>query len=290
MAGGPASERAIRFVDASADDLDALVALRIAAMRESLERIGRFDPQRARERFAAGFAPECTRHIVVDDERVGFVVVKPLLDALLLDHLYLAPGVQRRGIGAAVLADVFARADEQRLPLRVGALRESDANRFYERHGFVLVERTEFDNHYLRAPMELRPYQPDDEAAVIALWHACGLTRPWNNPKLDIERKLTVQPEMFLVIVEAGVLAATAMIGYDGHRGWVNYLAVAESHRRRGLARRLMDEAERALIARGCPKINLQVRSTNVEVLAFYARLGYGQDDVVSFGRRLIPD
>ena len=278
------------YLDATADDLDALVALRIAAMRESLERIGRFDPQRARERFAAGFEPERTRHIVVDGARVGFVVVKPKADALLLDHLYLLPAVQGRGIGRTVLAEVFAQADAQKLPVRVGALRDSDANRFYQRHGFTRVEQTEFDNHYLRTPMDMRSYQPADEAAVIALWHACGLTRPWNNPQLDIERKLTVQPEMFYVVEDGGAIVATMMVGYEGHRGWINYLAVAESHRRRGLARRLMAEAERALIERGCPKINLQIRATNSAVVAFYASLDYAQDDVISMGRRLIPD
>lgn len=138
--------------------------------------------------------------------------------------------------------------------------------------------------------MQTRAYQPGDEAAVIALWHTCGLTRPWNDPKRDIERKLTTQPEMFFVVIDAGVLVATAMVGYDGHRGWVNYLAVAESHRHRGLGRHLMAEAERALLARGCPKLNLQIRSTNTAVMAFYARLGYVQDDAVSYGRRLIPD
>ena len=138
--------------------------------------------------------------------------------------------------------------------------------------------------------MQIRAYRPDDEAAVIALWQAAGLTRPWNDPKRDIDRKLTTQPELFLVVDDGDALVATAMVGYDGHRGWVNYLAVADSHRRRGLGRLLMADAERALTERGCPKLNLQVRSTNVDVLAFYARLGYAQDDVVSFGRRLIPD
>jgi len=281
----------IALVDAAADDFEALVALRIAAMRESLERIGRFDPVRARERFASGFDPAHTRHVEVDGERVGVVVVRPQGRELLLDHLYIHPGAQGRGNGAGVLAQVFAEADALHLPLRVGALRESAANRFYVRHGFTLVQQGEFDNHYLRdAVMPIRSYRPSDEAAVIALWQAAGLTRPWNDPKRDIERKLTVQPELFLVIEDAGVLVATAMIGYDGHRGWVNYLAVAESHRRRGLGRLLMAEAERALTERGCPKLNLQVRATNTEVLAFYARLGYAQDPVVSFGRRLIPD
>ena len=140
------------------------------------------------------------------------------------------------------------------------------------------------------SPTQIRAYQPDDESAVIALWHACGLTRPWNDPKRDIARKLTTQPEMFFVMVDRDVLVGTAMVGYDGHRGWVNYLAVADSHRRRGLGRRLMAEAERALTERGCPKINLQIRSTNAAVIAFYAGIGYAQDDVVSMGRRLIPD
>jgi ribosomal protein S18 acetylase RimI-like enzyme len=281
----------VGFVAATADDVEALVALRIAAMRASLERIGRFDPARARERFLGGFSAVHTRHIEAGGERVGFVVVKPQGDALLLDHLYIRPGAQGRRIGAAVLAQVFAEADALALPLRVGALRESDANRFYLRHGFRLVAQSEFDNHYQRAPMlPIRSYRPTDEAGVIALWQAAGLTRPWNDPRRDIERKLTVQPEMFLVIEDAGVLVGTAMVGYDGHRGWINYLAVAESHRRRGLGRRLMEAAERALTERGCPKINLQIRATNSSVIAFYAALGYAQDDVVSMGRRLIPD
>ena len=138
--------------------------------------------------------------------------------------------------------------------------------------------------------LHLRPYRAEDEAAVIALWHACGLTRPWNNPQLDIARKLTTQPELFLVGTIGATLIATAMIGFDGHRGWVNYLAVAQSHRRLAIGRALMDEAERLLTQRGCPKLNLQVRSTNVDVIAFYRSLGYATDDVVSLGKRLIVD
>jgi len=133
-----------------AADAEALVALRIAAMRESLERIGRFDPQRARDRFLSGFDPALTRHVLADGERVGFVVVRLQDDGLLLDHLYLLPRAQGRGIGGAVLADVLARADASRLSVRVGALRGSDANRFYVRHGFEPVEAGEFDNRYQR--------------------------------------------------------------------------------------------------------------------------------------------
>ena len=138
--------------------------------------------------------------------------------------------------------------------------------------------------------LHLRPYRADDEATVIALWHACGLTRPWNNPQLDIARKLSTQPELFLVGTVDATLIATAMVGFDGHRGWVYYLAVATSHRKLAIGRALMDEAERLLTERGCPKLNLLVRSTNVDVIAFYRSLGYAQDDVVSLGKRLIAN
>ena len=131
------------------DDAEQLVALRIAAMRDSLTRIGRFDPQRARERFLSGFVPAQTRHIAVAGGRIGFVVVKPEPNALLLDHLYLHPDSQGQGIGAIVLARVIAEARAQGLPLKVGALRDSDANRFYLRHGFRLVGQEAFDNYYL---------------------------------------------------------------------------------------------------------------------------------------------
>ena len=138
--------------------------------------------------------------------------------------------------------------------------------------------------------LHLRPYRAEDEAAVIALWHACGLTRPWNNPQLDIARKLSTQPELFLVGTVGATLIATAMVGFDGHRGWVYYLAVAVSHRKLAIGRALMHEAERLLTERGCPKLNLLVRSSNVDVIAFYRSLGYAQDDVVSLGKRLIAD
>jgi GNAT superfamily N-acetyltransferase len=121
-------------------------------MRESLKRIGRFDPSRARNRFLASFSPAHTRHVLLDGKRVGFFALKPLEKVgLLLDHLYVHPMYQGKGVGAAVLAQVFAEADALGAQVRVGALRESDSNRFYERNGFVLVERGEFDNYYVRS-------------------------------------------------------------------------------------------------------------------------------------------
>ena len=135
---------------ARSDEFEELVRLRIEAMRESLERIGRFDPARARERFRASFAPAFTRHILWQGEKVGFVAASPTPEGLSLDHLYLAPAHQGRGIGSAVLAIVFAEADAAGLTLRVGALRESASQRFYLRHGFVPAEEGEWDIYYLR--------------------------------------------------------------------------------------------------------------------------------------------
>lgn len=132
---------------------------------------------------------------------------------------------------------------------------------------------------------------PDDRAPVIALWQACGLTRPWNDPDKDIDRKLAVDAEGFLVGKDdAGQLIACAMMGYDGHRGSVNYLAVHPDHQNQGLGKQMMRHIEETLIHRGCPKINLLVRSDNTSVIDVYQRLGYSVDACVPLGHRLIPD
>ena len=138
--------------------------------------------------------------------------------------------------------------------------------------------------------LEIRAYRESDLDDVVALWRECGLVVPWNDPVRDINRKLGVQRQMFLVGSLHSTLVATVMAGYEGHRGWINYLAVAAGYRSRGLARRLLSEAEELLRGMGCPKINLQVRSSNVDVVEFYKRVGYSVDDVVSMGKRLEAD
>jgi ribosomal protein S18 acetylase RimI-like enzyme len=138
--------------------------------------------------------------------------------------------------------------------------------------------------------MTVRSYQPADEAAVIALWQACDLLRPQNNPRKDIARKLRVNPEWFLVGVLDGRIVAAVMAGYEGHRGWINYLAVDPAQRRGGLGRTMMGEAEQRLRAAGCPKINLQVRSENTGVIEFYRRIGFAVEGAVSLGKRLAQD
>ena len=136
----------------------------------------------------------------------------------------------------------------------------------------------------------IRPYEERDGDAVVALWRACGLVVPWNDPLKDIERKLRVQRDLFLVGSLDGRLVATVMAGYEGHRGWINYLAVAEECRRQGLGRRMMDGAEARLRAMGCPKINLQIRKTNPAAVGFYRSLGFVEDESVSMGKRLVED
>ena len=136
--------------------------------------------------------------------------------------------------------------------------------------------------------LEVRPYHDDDEDAVVALWNAVFPDNPGHNePRRNIHRKLGVQRELFLVATEEDRLVGTALAGDDGHRGWVYYVAVDPARRRRGIGARLMKRVEEELARRGCPKLNLQVRATNQEVIAFYERLGYTVEDRVSMGKRL---
>ncbi|MBW2410387.1 MAG: GNAT family acetyltransferase [Deltaproteobacteria bacterium] len=136
----------------------------------------------------------------------------------------------------------------------------------------------------------IRSYRREDKRDVIDLWIQCNLVVPANNPEKDIKRKLAVNPELFLVGIMDDTLVATCMAGYDGHRGWINYLAVAPQCRRQGIATRIMKAAEGCLTSAGCPKINLQVRTTNMAVIQFYKSVGFSNDDVVSLGKRLAPD
>ena len=138
--------------------------------------------------------------------------------------------------------------------------------------------------------VQIRCYNLDDEKAVVALWQRCDLVRPWNDPHRDIQRKLGVRPDLFLVGIVEGQVVATVMAGYEGHRGWLNYLAVAPEFQRRGYGRAIIAEAERLLRKAGCPKINLQIRTSNEGVIEFYRRLGYAVDNVVSMGKRLEQD
>ncbi|MFY1904706.1 GNAT family N-acetyltransferase [Achromobacter xylosoxidans] len=141
---------ALRDTPVGEADFDALLAIRIEAMRDSLERLGRFDPERARARLRATFRPDHTWFIERDGARIGFYALRPDGDGLRLDHLYVVPAAQGLGVGGQVLGRLLRDADLRGLPVRVGALRGSDSNRFYRRHGFEPVAESEWDIDYLR--------------------------------------------------------------------------------------------------------------------------------------------
>ena len=136
--------------------------------------------------------------------------------------------------------------------------------------------------------IEIRPYEGTHEMAVANLWREVFPDAPaWNDPVSDIRRKLTVQPELFFIAMKDRHLVGTAMAGYDGHRGWIYYVVVSPDHRRQGIGSALMGHAEKALSNMGCPKLNLQVRASNHEVLAFYKHLGYEIEERISLAKRL---
>lgn len=126
-----------------------------------------------------------------------------------------------------------------------------------------------------------------DIPALVALWKACGLTRPWNDPERDARLAIQGQSSAILGLRDGDALIGSVMAGFDGHRGWVYYLAVAPERRREGLGRRLMDAAEAWLRERGAPKLQLMVRTSNAEALGFYEALGLERQEVATLGRFL---
>ena len=138
--------------------------------------------------------------------------------------------------------------------------------------------------------MEIREYQESDEKKVIELWFNCNLVIPGSNPKRDIERKLKVDRDLFLVGKVNGKIIASVMGGYEGHRGWINHLAVDPKYQRRSYGRLIMEAVEGRIKEKGCPRISLQVRSSNKDVIEFYQSIGYTDDNVVGLGKRLKED
>ena len=138
--------------------------------------------------------------------------------------------------------------------------------------------------------MKIRAFDIADQAAVIELWQACALVVPWNDPVKDIARKLKVDADLFLVGESGGEIVATVMGGYEGHRGWINYLAVSPQHQRKGYGREIMEFVEQRIQQKGCPKINLQIRGSNTQAAAFYQAIGYDIENAIGLGKRLEPD
>jgi len=137
--------------------------------------------------------------------------------------------------------------------------------------------------------LTIRPYTPADFEKVVALWKACELTRPWNDPVSDIAFCLGSENSRLMVGVPGGEskIVATAMVGHDGHRGWIYYVAVAPEHQDQGAGREIMAHAESWLARRGVPKAMLMIRETNQKVVGFYERLGYAIEARVVMARWL---
>ncbi len=131
-----------------------------------------------------------------------------------------------------------------------------------------------------------RPLEERDIDDVIALWTACGLVRPWNEPKRDIDFARGKEGSDILLGFEESALVASVMVGHDGHRGWLYYVAVAPEVQGRGIGKATVRAAEAWLKARGIWAINLNIRSENEEVRAFYSALGYENRDVIVMGKR----
>ena len=138
--------------------------------------------------------------------------------------------------------------------------------------------------------IQIRPYQLSDQVQVVILWQICDLTRPWNNPEKDIERKLSVQSELFLVMEDNGKIIGTIMGGYDGHRGNIYYLAIHPDHQKSGYGKFLMEEMEKRFLAMGCPKSHVMIRTSNLAVQSYYEAQNYDAQDCILYGKRLIPD
>ncbi|MFD2207845.1 GNAT family N-acetyltransferase [Kiloniella antarctica] len=139
----------LTYKSADTTDLETLVAIRVTAMKTSLENLGRFDLDRARSRFTETFVPEHTTNIMTGKDIIGFYVLKYRENHLWLDHLYIKPGFQGTGVGTEVLSDILSKAKNQGVSVKLCALKESKANDFYKSHGFVLTHSEEWDNYYI---------------------------------------------------------------------------------------------------------------------------------------------
>ncbi len=134
---------------------------------------------------------------------------------------------------------------------------------------------------------EIVKYNQDYQKALVELWKECNLIVPQNDPIEDIQKKLEFQPELFFIGLLDERLIGSVMAGYEGHRGWLNYLAVLPDYQKKGYGRKLVEKAIMELEKLGCLKLNVQIRESNISAVQFYERLGFRDDHVVSLGLRL---
>lgn len=283
----------ITFAAVTNTDFDALAELRIAAMRESLERVGRFDPERARERLRNSFDPEHTQVILVDGACVGFYSLRPVDDKLHLDHLYVHPDFQSQGIGSHVMKRLMAEADARELSMYLGALRESASNRFYQRHGFVKTREDEWDIYYVRdAGIHLRERVTDDmgieivaggsisdaQADFIAQWSAEYFGQVTAGKGM---KKATVDWCFFLIangerVSHAALSQLRVTVGGQHmNSGAMGGLFTVRAHIGKGYANLLMDRVE--FFIQGELKADLGLLFCLGSLVPFYEQRGWSR-------------
>jgi ribosomal protein S18 acetylase RimI-like enzyme len=134
---------------------------------------------------------------------------------------------------------------------------------------------------------KIRPYKEEDRVHVKILWEKCNLLFPGNDPDTDIDLKMSFQPNLFFIGEISSKIIASMMVGYDGHRGWINYLGVHPSFQKSGYGTAMVRKAIEILRELNCPKINIQVRKTNLGVINFYKNLGFKEHEVISMQLKL---
>ncbi|EAR11300.1 GNAT family N-acetyltransferase [Reinekea blandensis] len=267
----------MKQIPAQPDDAIALANLRAAAMKPSLEALGRYDEQRVRERFLKTFTPEDTVKIMVEGQLAGFYVLRTLPDHLLLDHLYLTPACQGKGIGTTLLQELIASANTQQLPIRVGALRDSPANRFYQQQGFKKTHEESFDIYYERLPapqisLALLADHPD-AVATVAQWYfdewvqgRPGTSAQQVKAKLAKSVQRNSPPLLLLAMSDQQVIGAAElklreMETLPELEHWIGGVYVDPTHRGEGLARRLVEDLKHRAAEMGIRQLYLQTEN-----------------------------
>lgn len=307
------TEIAATFTDVTAADFEELAALRIAAMRASLEQVGRFDPERARERLRKSFYPEHTQFIVVEGRRIGFYTFRPADDGLHLDHLYVHPDWQSRGIGSQIMRQQLARADAAQQAVHLGALRGSNSNRFYQRHGFTSTREDEWDIYYTRtasprpsfvapksiesARVSLKPVSEADLPGLLAILSNAEVVKhlghaPWKSltdaeawfARISKHQAAGSAVEFVIVEKQSGqCIGRCGLFDYDATDALasVGYI-LGRPHWRQGFMREALTSLiEHAFNKMGIRRLEAKTEAPNTASSALLRRLGFIREGIL---------